>query len=267
MGGGSQHVRVGALRVAYERSGAGPPLLLLHGLPGDSREWRPQLEGLSDAFTVIAWDAPGCGGSDDPPQDIGMDGLADCLAGFVEALELERPHVVGLSFGAGLALALFGRHPGIPRSLVLASGYAGWAGSLPPEEVRARVERALLDAESPPDEVAQRFARTLFDEDQLDSADAREVIAVLRDFHPAGLRALAPAFAEADLRDVLPRVDVPTLLIYGDADMRAPPAVAHAMHEGLRDARLVMLPGAGHMVNYEARERFDEELRAFLAAA
>src|SRR5579859_6505419 len=58
-----------------------------------------QLDGLSDAFTVVAWDAPGAGGSWDPPEHFGMAGYADCLAGFVEALGLESPHVVGLSFG------------------------------------------------------------------------------------------------------------------------------------------------------------------------
>ena len=96
---------------------------------GDSRDWRRQLEGLSDEFTVVAWDAPGCGESSDPdpPETFGADVYADCLAEFIEALELERPHVLGLSWGGGLALELYRRRPDLPRSLVLASAYAGWA--------------------------------------------------------------------------------------------------------------------------------------------
>ena len=55
-------VDVDGRTVAYRRTGEGPPLLLLHGGWGDSRDWRPQLTGLADEFTVVAWDAPGCGG-------------------------------------------------------------------------------------------------------------------------------------------------------------------------------------------------------------
>jgi pimeloyl-ACP methyl ester carboxylesterase len=82
---------------------------------------------------VVAWDAPGAGRSSDPPEGFGLDGYADCLAGFVDRLDLGRPHVLGLSFGGILALALYGRHPAVTRSPVLASAYAGWGGSLPAE--------------------------------------------------------------------------------------------------------------------------------------
>jgi pimeloyl-ACP methyl ester carboxylesterase len=65
-----------------------------------------------------------------------LDDYADCLAGFIQLLDPGRPHVGGLSRGGGLALELYRRHPQVPRSLVLASAYAGWAGSLPPEVAR-----------------------------------------------------------------------------------------------------------------------------------
>ena len=104
-------VMVDGLRIAYERAGAGPALVLLHGYVADGRTtWRRQLDGLCDEFTVVAWDAPGVGGSSDPPEGFGMAGYADCLAGFVDALGLDRPNVVGLSFGGSLALAFEDRH-------------------------------------------------------------------------------------------------------------------------------------------------------------
>ena len=125
------YATVDDLTMYYEEHGVpdGPPLVLLHGVLGDSRDWRRQLEGLSDEFTVVAWDAPGCGESSDPdpPETFGADVYADCLAEFIEALEVERPHVLGLSWGGGLALELYRRRPDLPRSLVLASAYAGWA--------------------------------------------------------------------------------------------------------------------------------------------
>ena len=93
------HIEVGGLRVAFERRGEGPPLVLLHGWPTNSREWRRQLDALSDEFTVVAWDAPGAGQSSDPPETFRLADWADCLAAFVEALSLRRPHIAGLSWG------------------------------------------------------------------------------------------------------------------------------------------------------------------------
>ncbi len=129
------HVEVGGLSIAFERAGRGPAVALAHGFVGDARStWGSQIDALSDDFTVIAWDAPGAGGSTDPPEDFGMDAYADCLAGFLWALQIERAHLVGLSFGGALVLAAFHRHRGLASSLTLVSGYAGWLGSLGTEE-------------------------------------------------------------------------------------------------------------------------------------
>src|SRR5918995_3606795 len=138
-------------RIAYDVAGKGPPVVLLHGYVGDRRMWRPQMEGLADEFTVIAWDAPGYGGSSDPPEDFSLAQFADCLAAFVDALGLGRAHVVGLSFGGGLALELYRRHPELAMTLVLASAYAGWAGSLPVEVVEQCLQQALRLADLPAD--------------------------------------------------------------------------------------------------------------------
>ena len=65
-------IELGGRKIAYRRAGGGHPLVLLHGAWSDGREWRPQLADLPDEFDMIAWDAPGCGGSDDPPPKMGM---------------------------------------------------------------------------------------------------------------------------------------------------------------------------------------------------
>ena len=85
----------------------------------------------------MAWDAPGAGGSSDPPEQFGMAGYADCLAGFIDALGMEKPHVAGLSFGGALALAFQGRHPAVAGTLILVSAHAGWSGSLARRRRRA----------------------------------------------------------------------------------------------------------------------------------
>ena len=258
-----QSVRVDGRRIGYHRAGAGPPLVLLHGGLGDGREWEPQLEGLSDAFDVVAWDAPGCGGSDDPAEGATLGVYADALAGLVGALGLRRVHLCGLSFGGGLALAVYARHPAVVRSLVLVSAYAGWKGSLPAAEVRARVERARAETQQPPETWVDDYLPGFFARDM-----PREVLdrvrSIMCDVRPAGTLAMLSAFAEADLRDVLPTVTVPTLLLYGDADVRAPRPVADAMRAGIPGAEFELLPGVGHVIPAEVPAEFDSRLRRFL---
>jgi pimeloyl-ACP methyl ester carboxylesterase len=256
-------LEVDGLRIAYERAGAGPPLLLLHGYVGDGPTlWRRQLDELCDEFTVVAWDAPGAGGSSDPPESFGMAGYADCLAGFVEGLGLRRPHVAGLSFGGALALALYGRHPAIPATLILASAYAGWGGSLPAEVGQQRLQQALVLADLSAEEFVAALLPTMFsDTTPPETVDAFG--ASMLAFHPVGFRAMARASAE-DLRDVAPRIKVPTLLVYGDKDVRAPLTVAEDLHAAIAGSTLVVLPDAGHICNIEAPEAFNRTVRSFL---
>ncbi len=258
-----QHVELDGLRITYRRAGRGQPLVLLHGGPNHSGEWLRQLETLSDEFDVVAWDMPGAGGSDDPPETFGIGGYAECLAAFIDVLGVRRPHVVGLSFGTTVALELYRLRPELPQSLVLVSAFAGWAGSLPPEVVRERLEALRRQSEEDPEEVVAQWLPMLFSSTA--SPEALEhSAAIIRDFHPVGLRAIAAAMAEADLRDVLSAIAVPTLLLYGDADVRSPPPVAESLHAAIPGSRLVWVPGVGHHVNLEAPDRFDDEIRSFL---
>jgi pimeloyl-ACP methyl ester carboxylesterase len=258
-----QHVDVDGLRVAFTRVGAGTPVVLLHGYVGDGpATWRAQLDGLGDEFTVVAWDAPGAGDSADPPESIGIAGYADCLARFIGALELSHPHVVGLSFGGALGLALVARHPGIARSLVVVSGYAGWAGSLPPDVAEQRLAQAMTLSELTSAELVDRLLPTMFATDP--TPEARTAFeSSMRAFHPSGFRAMAHASAE-DLRPLLPDIDLPTLLVYGDGDVRAPLPVAEHLRAALADATLTVLPGLGHVCNVEDPAVFNETLRAWL---
>ena len=263
--GGSrmETVVLGELRIAFERVGDGPPVVLLHGYVGDGpTTWRRQLEALGDEFTLIAWDAPGAGQSSDPPEAIGMAGYADCLAGFITELGLERPAVVGLSFGGALAIELARRHPTIARRLVLVSAYAGWGGSLSADATQQRLRQALALADLSPDEFVATLLPTMFSE-----ATSQEMIdafaASTRAFHPTGFRAMARASAE-DLRGALPCVEVPTLLVYGDNDVRAPLTVAEHLHAAITGSTLVVLPGAGHVCNVEAADEFNTAVSDFL---
>ena len=257
-------VRANGLDIAYERVGEGPPLVFVHGAPADGRLWRPQLAALADEFTVVAWDEPGAGRSSDRPAGFGLADYADCLAALIQALELAPAHVAGLSWGGTVALELYRRHPGLVATLILADTYAGWKGSLPQEEVRARVAglRQMLAAS------AEKFDPTpprLFARDPPPEFVPllEEIFAAVR---RASLRTLLSVMAEADQRDLLPRLAVPTLLIWGELDARSPLSVARQFERAIPDTKLVVIPGAGHVSNLEQPEQFNEAVREFCRA-
>ena len=259
-----EHVDVGGRRLTYHRAGAGDPLVLLHGGWSDGRAWTPQLRSLADVCEVVAPDLPGCGGSSDPPPRVSLDFYADAVRDLVTALGLGAVHLGGLSFGGGLALAVAQRHPAIVRSLVLVGAYAGWAGSLPADMVAARVARIRDELARPPAELAETYLPEFLHGEVSEETTAL-VRSMLLETRPSGALPMLEAFATADLRPGLGRVRVPVLLMVGEHDVRAPVAIAEALHAALPDSRLLVVPGVGHDVSVEAPDVFDREVRAFIA--
>lgn len=255
-------LEIDGLRVAYERAGEGPPLALLHGAISDSRVWRRQIEELSGEFAVVAWDAPGAGQSSDPPESFRMHDWADVLATFLGALSLGPAHVLGLSWGGSLVLELYRRHPEVAASLILADTYAGWKGSLSEAECAERLEMALRTSAMPPRELVSRWLPELLSEAASPEL-ARELASIVSEFHPIGSRLMAHAMAEADLRDVLPQIEVPTLLLWGEDDQRSPLSIAESMRDEIPGSKLSLIPGAGHDSNIEQPARFSAEVRGF----
>lgn len=256
-------IDVAGLRIGFRRAGRGPGLVLLHGAYIDSRLWQRQLDELSDEFTVVAWDAPGCGRSSDAPPGFDEVGLAQCLAGLIDGLGLRRPHLLGLSWGAGFALELYRRHPGVVASLILASAYAGWAGSLPPDEVERRIAAVRTELSLSPEQFVPTWIPTLLTE-RADPTLVAEVACLMSQFRPEGMRTLLRLAGHADYRDVLPTVTVPTLLLYGAEDRRSPLAVAHDLRDRISGSTLSVVPEAGHLANVEAPLAFNGHLRHFL---
>lgn len=261
----SKEIEIDGLRIAYRQAGQGDPLVLVHGGMDDSRSWRLQMEALADEFTVLAWDAPGCGRSSDVPESWRMPDYADALSSWLEALGIINAHLLGLSWGSSIVIEVCRRHPGLPASLILASAYAGWAGSLSQEETAARLESVLAAADLPPEQLegppglfAGPVAPDLLEELKEMWADSSGLK------KPGGYRAAVWSMAEADLRDVLPTITAPTLLLYGEADQRSPIEVAHALRARIPSSQLVVIKGVGHLANVEAPAEFNRQIRRFL---
>ena len=259
-----EFVQANGLDIAYERAGEGPPLVFVHGAAEDGRVWRPQLVGLADEFTVVAWDEPGAGRSADVPSDFGLADYAHCLAVLIEALELGPAHVAGLSWGGTVALELYRHRPGLVATLIFIGTYAGWKGSLPEEEVRARVAGAHEMVAAPVDEFDPTLPGLFGGEPPAEFVPLLEEIAA--GVRPESLRTQMLVMAEADQRDVLPRIAVPTLLVWGELDVRSPLTVAHQFAEAIAGAELVVIPGCGHVSNLERPEQVNRAVREFCRA-
>ena len=255
-------VEVEGKTVAYREAGQGLALVLLHGSLTHSRCWRHQLSQLSDQFRVIAWDAPGAGSSSDPPETFTTANYADCLAAFLNAVGIERAHVLGLSWGGILAQEFYRLYPERCRSLILADTYAGWRGSLPEAIWKERLAFSLQDASGPPEElVAKVLPGVLTDEAPPDLRE--ELSAILSEFHPVGVRLMSLSAAEIDTRTLLPSIDVATLLLWGEDDRRSPLHVAQQLHAAIPGATLAIIPHAGHLSNMEQSAAFNGHVRRF----
>jgi pimeloyl-ACP methyl ester carboxylesterase len=248
------------VEIVFDRSGTGPPLVLVHSAASDAREWRAQLAGLSDVFTVIAWDEPGAGRSSDVPADFGLAGYAMGLAALVEALDAPA-HVCGLSWGGTVVLELYRRRPDLVATLILADTYAGWKGSLPEGEVRTRLagaKRMLADPAGALDPMLPGLFAAEPPEDVVELLDA-----IAADVRRESLCVAFEAMAAADLRDVLPTIAVPTLLLWGELDARSPLRVAQEFANAIPHATLAIIPRAGHMTSLERPAEFNAAIRAF----
>jgi pimeloyl-ACP methyl ester carboxylesterase len=259
------HVEIDGLRIAYTELGEGSPVVLLHGFLSDKRMWRTQLSGLSDGFRVIAWDMPGAGESTDPPEHYRMCDYATCLAALFDDFGIETATVLGLSWGGVLAQEFYRAYPERVTAMILADTYAGWKGSLGEAAAAERLAGCVADSELPPSDFVPKWRPQMLTA-KGSAACRAELETTLADFHPTGFRNHARAVADSDTRDVLPRIAVPTLLLWGAEDQRAPLHIADGMREVIPGAELVVIEGAGHVSNVEQPERFNAEVRTFLAS-
>lgn len=200
-----------------------------------------------------------------PPENFTLADYSHCLAAFIEALGLGTAHIAGLSWGGVVAQELYRRHPECVASLILADTYAGWKGSLSQEECAQRLAASRQMSKLTRDEFIPFYLPGLLAPD----APAHlvdEVYSIASDFHPVSVRVVAPAIAACDQRDLLPRIGVPTLLLWGEVDARSPLSVAEQFRDAIPGAKLVVIPGAGHLSSTEQPARFNAEVREFCRA-
>lgn len=252
-------------------SGSGPPLVLLHGFTGSGEIWAPLRAGFSAAHTVIAVDLPGHGRSSAPadPQRYTLTRFADDLAHVLDALAVERTALLGYSMGGRAALRFALSHGDRLAALILESTSPGISDDA------LRSERLASDnslADSIERDGIERFVERweqlpLWSSQSNLSDDARAKLHAQRlENDPAGLANSlrgAGAAVELPVLDRLAEIHAPTLLIAGALDSKYV-ELGRLIQKSLPDARMAIVPGAGHAVHFERPDAFATAMSEFL---
>ena len=253
-------------RIAWERRGAGAPVLLIHGLGYARWGWEPVLPGLAERFEVVLFDNRGIGESDAPPGPYTVAEMAGDAVQVLDEAGIDRADVVGTSLGGMIAQELALSHPDRVERLVLACTTPGGpkARAMPQVTVELLAEAAALE----PAVALRRFV-----ENALAPATVRERPELVerimkhrlaRAQHAAAWAAQAAAGATFDAFDRLGALLAPTLVQHGDEDVVVDTGNADLLVSLLPDARLERFPGAGHLFFWEEPERFVSSVAGFL---
>ena len=235
------------VKLYYERTGSGAPLLLLHGWGGKAASFLPVTRDFSAARTVYAVDFPGHGNSPEPPEPWSVTEYMELIWAFMRRMDIVGCDIIAHSFGGRVALLLAATYPeGVGRMVL-----TGCAGLLPRaggrRSMRARAYRALRALAD------NALTRRLLGEHM----DAwRE--ALVQRFGSADYRALSPTMrptfnriVRQDLRPILPKVRASVLLIWGVNDDSTPLWLGEEMEREIPDAALIRLEGCGHFAYLE----------------
>jgi 3-oxoadipate enol-lactonase len=251
--------------VHWIERGSGRPLVLLHGLGGDVGFWAAEMEVWAQTFRVIAIDLRGSGATPPSPGGHTMADLADDVVAVLDDAGINTADVLGFSMGGNVALALALAHPRRVGRLVLASTFACM-------NIQARL---FLDAvlrtyeqNRQPDQMFRLIYPWLFSIDFLaDPANGAFLVDAegAPDDQPfEDWRALYLAQQRFDVRQDLDEIGAPTLVVIGDQDRLVSLDDARELSDGLAEARLAELPGAGHLTNVETPEEFRRLVEQFL---
>ena len=245
--------------------GAGPTVLMLHGIGGGHLSFAPQVETLaSSGYRAVAWDMPGYGRSP-PIEPYTFKGLAESCIALIEGLKCRDVTLVGHSMGGMVAQEVVARRPELVNRLVLCGTSASFGkpdGDWQREFVAQRT--APLDAGQSMAQLAEVLVPQMIGPGSLPEG-VRLAQHCMGLVNPSTYRRALQALVTFDRREALARILVPTLLLAGEHDRNAPPAVMKKMAQAIAGSTYLEMAGIGHLQNLEAPDEFDTAVLNFLA--
>ena len=250
--------------------GSGPTVLMLHGIGGGHVAFAPQVETLAAAgYRAVAWDMPGYGHSA-PIEPYTFKGLAQSCIDLIDALQCEHVVLLGHSMGGMVAQEVVARRPERVSRLVLCGTSAAFGKRTDGRSAAAWAQQFIAQRTAPLDagqsmaEVAQRLVPQMVGPGSLPEG-LRLAEHCMAGVPAATYRRALDCLVTFDRQAALGDIRVPTLLIGGEFDRVAAPAVMKQMAEAIPDARYAELKGIGHLLSLEAPDDFDALLLDFLA--
>lgn len=230
----------------YESYGDGPPVMLLSGLSGVARGWAAQIGPLSQHFRVIAHDHRGTGASGPQVGDVSVEGMAEDAVALMDALGIERAHLIGHSTGGAMALAIAAHRPARVERVVVSSA---WAAPDPDflSGFEARLQALRLHGKVA---YLQMAAEMTFGAEWLDANRAAIEAKIARDLaeplDEALLARRVPAICRIDVVHALPQIIAPLLTIYANDDRVVPWRATQAIADAVPGARVRAFAQGGH---------------------
>jgi pimeloyl-ACP methyl ester carboxylesterase len=257
-------IELDGVTLEVEDHGEGVPVVLLHGFPLSSEMWIPIRPAIEQVVRLITPDLRGFGGSHAPQGDYGMETLAGDVLRLVDRLGLERIVLGGHSMGGYVALRFAAAHPERLAGLILVNTRASAdtnEGKIRRQTAIARIRRGET-AEFLDEFVPNLVGPSTGKRAPRQVAELRAIAGEVPDYVLAGC--LTGMRDRPDSSDVLPRLEVPALVIAGEEDAVVPPDAARAMAETLSNARLAVIPLSGHTPSVERPIPTAEAILAFL---
>jgi class 3 adenylate cyclase/pimeloyl-ACP methyl ester carboxylesterase len=263
------------VRLAWTKIGDGPPLMkaanwMSHlGHDWQSPVWHHLFAGLARDYTLYRYDSRGNGLSDWEVPEVSIDAFVWDLEAVVNATGLDRFPLLGISQGAAVSIAYAARHPERVSHLILYGGFAAGPLKRSPEEKAKReafITLARIGWEDEDSTVRDIFVSQLIPDGTPEQRRQFAELHRITTSSECAARYIETA-GNLDVRELLPQISIPTLVLHTRGDLICPLEAGRAMASGIPGARFVVLPGRNHVIPEDdpAADRFFEEVRLFLS--
>jgi len=249
-----------------DQAGDGPLLVLLHGIGGNRTNWTAQIGAFTKNFHTVAWDARGYGESDDYDGPLEFEDFAGDLLRLVDYFKAERAHICGLSMGGQIAQCFYRLFPERVASLTLVATFTHWAAVFGEAELEQYLSlrlKPLKEEGKEPRDIADGAARALLSPMATDDHFiqlARSIAALHKESY---IKTLESSITYNN-RLALESVRVPSLFVFGQHDPLCPPEFGRSMADEVPGSRFFEVANAGHLVNIEQPEVFNQIVLDFL---